>query len=389
MAGVTPTRVALLGGTGSIGDSTLRVMAANPDSMVLHSLSGFRRVDALIERVRQWRPARVAVADEAARTALLAAIDYQPDVVTGAAGLVELAADSEADLVVAAIMGAAGLPSTMAAARAGKRIALANKEALVMAGDLMMQAVDAHGATLLPIDSEHNAIFQSLPADYRCGQPIQGLRQLWLTCSGGPFRDQPERDLSQVTPAQACKHPNWSMGQKISVDSATLMNKGLELIEACYLFNVASTDIRVVLHPQSIIHSLVEYRDGSFISQLGRTDMRVPIANALAHPVRVDSGVEPLDLAQLSQLTFDQPDNDRFPALGLARAAVTASQRHSIWLNAVNECAVEDFLCGRLRFDQIASRVGHALECVAPAPIDSLDAVLEADDHARRWYAEL
>ncbi len=386
---MTPTRIALLGATGSIGESTLRVIAANPDSHVVQSVSGFRRLDALIAIVSRWRPARVAVADDSARDALLAAIDYQPDVVTGPDGLVALAEDPDADLVVAAIMGAAGLPSTMAAARAGKRIALANKEALVMAGTLMMDAVEHHGATLLPVDSEHNAIFQSLPTDYRCGQSIAGLSQLWLTCSGGPFRDEPQRDLSAVTPAEACAHPNWSMGQKISVDSATLMNKGLELIEACHLFNVPADQVRVVLHPQSVIHSLVEYTDGSFISQLGRTDMQVPIASALAHPARIDSGVAPLNLMELGQLSFAAPDDERFPALGIAREAVTASQYHCIWLNAVNECAVADFLAGDLAFDRIADRARQALDSLTTSPIDSLEAVLEADRNARRWYSEL
>lgn len=385
---MTVKRLAVLGATGSIGASTMDVVRRNPEQFIIHSLTGFQNIQALIELAREFRPARLGLATEQQVNQVLDQLDYRPDMVCGPDGLCDLASDAEVDLVMAAIVGAAGLASTMAAAKAGKSIALANKEALVMAGNLLMDQVAQTPAQLLPVDSEHNAIFQSLPQDYVCGQTLEGINKLWLTCSGGPFRDQPEKDLSQVTPAEAVAHPNWSMGQKISVDSATLMNKGLELIEACHLFSVKPDQVEVVIHPQSVIHSLVEYKDGSFISQLGQTDMRVPIANAMAHPQRIHSGAAALDLAALAELSFGRPDTQRFPALRLARQAFAGSQAHCIWLNAINECAVDDFLNGRLAFDQIAQQVERGLECLGSYPIDSLEAVIDADQQARHWYRE-
>ena len=386
--GFLTQRLCLLGGTGSIGTSTLDLIRANPETLCLHSVSGRRRIDELSSIANEFRPARIAVADEGSIATLIPQLCYQPDILVGPQGLVELAQDPDVDRVVAAIMGSAGLPSTLAAARAGKTIALANKEALVMSGDLLMEAVEAGGATLLPVDSEHNAIFQSLPTGYRCGQTIDGLAQLWLTCSGGPFRAKPELDLSQVTPAQAIAHPNWSMGQKISVDSATLMNKGLELIEACYLFSVPATKVRVVVHPQSVIHSLVEYRDGSFISQLGQTDMRIPIAHSLAWPERMSSNTQPLDLTRLQDLQFEPVDEQRFPAINLARQAVEAGQSGCIVFNAVNECAVDDFLNARLPFDQITQRVEQGLQGIDCAPITNIEDAIAYDQAARDWYSK-
>ena len=376
----------LLGATGSIGASTLDLVRAHPESFTLHSISGFRQIDALARIANEFSVNRIAVPDEAARTQLIGLLNTPCDIHVGPDALTDLAQDSAVDLVMAAIVGSAGLASTLAAAHAGKHIALANKEALVMAGDLLMQAIEAGGATLLPVDSEHNAIFQSLPSDYRCGQNINGLRQLWLTCSGGPFRHQPTLDLASVTPEQAVAHPNWSMGRKISVDSATLMNKGLELIEACYLFNTPADQVRVVIHPQSSIHSLVEYLDGSFISQLGQTDMRIPIAHTLAHPERIDSNTPALDLTKLGSLDFAPVDHDRFPAIELARQAVSTSQAACIWLNAVNECAVDDFLKGRIRFDQITQSVQQGLQHASASPIIDIQGAIDCDRAARSWY---
>lgn len=379
-------RLCVLGATGSIGASTLDLVRSHPEQFEIHSLSGHRQVDSLAAIANEFRPRRIALGDSQSAAQLQSQLCYSAEVLSGPQALVTLAQDPEVDTVMAAIVGAAGLPSTLAAAAAGKTIALANKEALVMAGDLLMAAVREGGARLLPVDSEHNAIFQSLPSDYQCGQPIEHLRQLWLTCSGGPFRAQPELDLSQVTPAQAIAHPNWSMGQKISVDSATLMNKGLELIEACYLFNVPADQVRVVIHPQSSIHSLVEYIDGSFISQLGQTDMRIPIAHTLAYPQRISSNTEALDLTALSQLTFEPVDSARFAAIELARQAVSQGQAACIWFNAINECAVEDFLNQRIGFDQITQWVAKGLQQSTPTPIVDIQAAIQCDAAARSWY---
>lgn len=381
-------RIALLGATGSIGSSTLDLIRTHPETLTLHSISGFSQIVRLAEIANEFRVPRISVPDSQAQAELSAHLTYPADVLIGPQGLIELASDPEAELVMAAVLGAAGLPSTLAAAKAGKVIALANKESMVMSGQLLMDAVKAGGATLLPVDSEHNAIFQSLPTGYTCGQSIPGIRQLWLTCSGGPFRNRPELDLSAVTPAEAIAHPNWSMGEKISVDSASLMNKGLELIEACFLFGVPADQVQVVIHPQSTIHSLVEYRDGSFISQLGQTDMRIPIAYTLAWPNRMASNTAPLDLTQLGQLQFEPVDHVRFPAINLARHAHQAGQEACIWFNAINECAVSDFLSGALNFQNITQMVEQGLQAVPGVQISEIEQAMASDQAARRWYRE-
>lgn len=380
-------RICLLGATGSIGQSTLDVIAANPEHLKLHSISGHSQIAALASIAEQFKPARVGLQHTAQAAEFLAQVSYEPDLVFGPEGLIALAQDSDYEVLMAAIVGAAGLPSTLAAAEAGKTIALANKEALVMSGELFMRTVAENQATLLPTDSEHNAIFQSLPTGYRCGTRPEGLAGLWLTCSGGPFRDA-QVDFATVTPAQAVAHPNWSMGAKISVDSATLMNKGLEIIEACWLFNVPESLIDVVIHPQSVIHSLVEYTDGSFISQLGETSMQVPIAHCLRYPERGQTSLSRLDLRALSALTFEAPDVNRFPALQLARDAVNSGQGASIVLNAVNELAVADFLRNACRFSEIVERVEQGLEALPSVPIADIDSVIEQDRRVRRWYTE-
>ena len=381
-------RIALLGATGSIGSSTLDLIRTHPETLTLHSISGFSQVARLAEIANEFNVPRISVPSPEAQAELATHLTYPADVLIGPQGLIELAADPEADLIMAAVLGAAGLPSTLAAAKAGKIIALANKESMVMSGQMLMDAVKAGGATLLPVDSEHNAIYQSLPTGYTCGQPISGLKQLWLTCSGGPFRNRPELDLSKVTPAQAIAHPNWSMGQKISVDSASLMNKGLELIEACFLFDVPADQVQVVIHPQSTIHSLVEYQDGSFISQLGQTDMRIPIAYTLAWPDRMSSNTPPLDLTQLGQLQFEPVDHARFPAINLARQANQAGQEACIWFNAINECAVADFLSGALSFQKITQMVEQGLQAVPGVQISEIEQAMASDQAARRWYRE-
>jgi 1-deoxy-D-xylulose-5-phosphate reductoisomerase len=305
-------------------------------------------------------------------------------VLDGARALCEVACAPEADVVMSAIVGAAGLPPTMAAAFAGKKILLATKEALVMAGPLFMRAVRSGGARLLPIDSEHNAIFQSLPADYSGDLGKSGVRGILLTASGGPFRKTPREDLVNVTPDQACAHPNWSMGRKISVDSATMMNKGLEVIEAHWLFNIPVEAIQVVIHPQSVIHSLVQYVDGSVLAELGNPDMRTPIAQALAYPERIASGVEPLDLFDVAALHFERPDFDRFPCLGLAYRALREGESAPVALNAANEVAVQRFLEGRVGFIDIDRIIARVMAEMPVSRLDSLDDVFAADAAARR-----
>ena len=344
-------RIAVLGATGSIGDSTLSILAAHPEHYQVYALSGHGRLDKLFELCQQFRPSRVAVPENKVDdfATRLAAAQIACEVVGGQAGLDDIALDPQVDTVVAAIVGAAGLASTLSAAKAGKRVLLANKEALVMAGSLMMQAVRDNGATLLPLDSEHNAIFQCLPPQIQQNNTAihdasHGVKKLWLTASGGPFLNKTWEQMQAASVSEAVKHPNWSMGQKISVDSATMMNKGLELIEACHLFDLAESQINVVIHPQSIIHSLVEYCDGSFLAQMGSPDMRTPIAHALAYPNRISAGVESLDLYQLSSLEFIKPDLKKFACLKLAREAMQSGQAASITLNAANEVAVEAFI---------------------------------------------
>lgn len=391
---VMTQRIAVLGATGSIGDSTLAILAAQPQHYDVYALSGNRRLDKLFALCQQFLPKRVSVpttaVDEFAERLSTAGLNI--DVVGGEAGLVDIATDSQTDTVVAAIVGAAGLPSTLAAARAGKRILLANKEALVMAGRVMIDAVKTNNATLLPLDSEHNAIFQCLPLaiqqdNTQIHQPEHGVRKLWLTASGGPFLQQSFAQMQQASVAEAVKHPNWSMGQKISVDSATMMNKGLELIEACHLFDLPEDKINVVIHPQSIIHSMVEYSDGSFLAQLGSPDMKTPIAHALSYPSRIDSGSQPLDLYALSGLEFIEPDLQKFACLRLARFAMQAGTQATIVLNAANEIAVAAFLNGQIRLTDIADINEQALSEIQVPLLNEhadIEDILAIDKIARR-----
>lgn len=375
----------VLGATGSIGRSTLDVVARHPDRYRIHALTAFHRVAELAELCLQFQPRYAVVPTPAAAEHLRTLLQEQGAEATavrvGEAALMQVAA--EADTVMAAIVGAAGLLPTLAAVKAGRRVLLANKEALVMSGALFMRAVREHGATLLPIDSEHNAIFQCLPVNHAQGLKAAGVRKLLLTASGGPFREFTREQLRDVTPAQAVKHPNWSMGRKISVDSATLMNKGLELIEACWLFAVQPEQIDVVVHPQSVIHSMVCYVDGSVLAQMGQPDMRTPIAHALAWPERIDSGVASLDFATLSSLTFSAPDLDRFPCLRLAQEAMAAGGTHPAILNAANEVAVAAFLAGELDFPGIPRVIEQVLREIPVSDAEELATILEADRAAR------
>jgi 1-deoxy-D-xylulose-5-phosphate reductoisomerase len=378
--------VCLLGATGSIGDSTLDVIARHPDRYRVVALAACRSVEKMAALCARFRPAHAALVDTEAAGALrerLSAEGIATLVHAGPEGLARVASLPEAETVLAAIVGAAGLAPTLAAARAGKRILLANKEALVIGGALFMDAVREGGATLLPVDSEHNAIFQCLPAGYDGRPGVAGVRRILLPASGGPFRGRAPADLEHVTPDEACAHPNWSMGRKISVDSATMMNKGLEVIEAHWLFGAPREAIEVVLHPQSVIHSLVEYVDGSLLAQLGHPDMRTPIAQALAYPERIDAGVPRLDLSQVAALSFERPDVGRFPCLALAYRALEAGGSAPAVLNAANEVAVEAFLHGHARFTDIAASCAAALDSVPARRLDSLDSALAADAHAR------
>ena len=396
---VMTQRIAVLGATGSIGDSTLAILAAQPQHYDVYALSGYHRLDKLLTLCQQFAPKRVSVptaaVDDFAQRLSAAGLDIE--VVGGAAGLVDIATDTQTDTVVAAIVGAAGLPSTLAAARAGKRILLANKEALVMAGQVMINAVKTHHATLLPLDSEHNAIFQCLPLaiqqdNTQVHQPNHGVRQLWLTASGGPFLQQSFTQMQQASVAEAVKHPNWSMGKKISVDSATMMNKGLELIEACHVFDLPENKINVVIHPQSIIHSMVEYSDGSFLAQLGSPDMKTPIAHALSYPDRIESGSQPLDLFALRGLEFIKPDLQKFACLRLARQAMQAGTHATIILNAANERAVAAFLDNHIRLTDIADINEQALNEIQVPLLDEtadIDEILAIDNLARQYTDKL
>ncbi|PWF45971.1 1-deoxy-D-xylulose-5-phosphate reductoisomerase [Massilia glaciei] len=379
-------RITILGATGSIGVSTLDVLARHPEKYQVHALSAHGRVDQLAAQCRQFRPARAVVGTpEAAERlrALLRAADLPTEVGHGEQALCEIASCAETDTVMAAIVGAAGLAPALAAARAGKKILLANKEALVMSGQLFMDAVHGNGAVLLPIDSEHNAIFQCLPRSYARSPGGAGVAKIVLTASGGPFLKRAVDTLGAVTPEEACKHPNWVMGRKISVDSATMMNKGLEVIEAHWLFGAPAAQIEVVIHPQSVIHSMVSYVDGSVLAQLGNPDMRTPIAHALAYPERIDSGVAQLDLTAVGTLQFEQPDLARFPCLALAFEALEAGGTAPALLNAANEVAVQAFLDKRIGFrdiDRVIARVMHENGHHAAA---SVEAVLACDARAR------
>ncbi len=378
--------VAVLGSTGSIGESTLDVIARHPERYRLVALAANTNAEKLAQQIRTFRPAYAALADERAGSELhrlLGTGAAATRILLGRGALEALASLNEVQCVMAAIVGAAGLPSTLAAARAGKRLLLANKESLVMAGPLLLAAARAGGATLLPVDSEHNAIFQCLPADARTGVKPRGVKRVLLTASGGPFRDTPAEALVAVTPEAACAHPNWVMGRKISVDSATLMNKGLELIEACQLFGLTPAEVQIVVHPQSIVHSLVEYVDGSLLAQLGAPDMRTPIAYALAWPERIESGVESLDLLKAGRLDFRAPDTGKFRCLALAQAAACAGGLHPVVLNAANEVAVEAFLERRLNFPGIAAVIEAVVERSPRGAIGGLEDVFAADAESR------
>ncbi|MEC8880865.1 MAG: 1-deoxy-D-xylulose-5-phosphate reductoisomerase [Pseudomonadota bacterium] len=374
--------VTILGATGSIGRQTLDVLARNPERYRVLGLTAGHRWRELAEHCLTWRPPFAALADEQAAEALrnhLREAGSHTQVLAGHAGVAEVAALQEADTVVAAIVGAAGVRPTLAAVEAGKKILLANKETLVVTGALFMEAVKRHGATLLPVDSEHNAIFQCLPAE----GVGPGVRRLLLTASGGPFRGWTREQLTAVTPEQAVCHPNWDMGPKISVDSATLMNKGLEYIEACWLFDVAPQRIEVVIHPQSVVHSMVEYLDGSVLAQMGTPDMRTPIACALSWPERIESGASRLDFATLSGLDFQAPDNDAFPCLGRARLAMEEGGAATAVLNAANEEAVAAFLDRRLGFNAIGAVVEETLQRTPSSRCADVDAVMDVDARAR------
>lgn len=374
--------ITILGSTGSIGVSTLNVLALHPERYRVFALTGNTRIDQLFSQCVQVAPQFAVVASDELAVALRQMLNdahVKTTVLVGRDALVEVATDPCVDCVMAAIVGTAGLAPTIAAARAGKRILLANKESLVSAGSVFFEAVKDGNAVVLPVDSEHNAIFQSLPAEFARNPYEHGVDKLVLTASGGPFWNQRGIDLGTISPEMACAHPRWSMGRKISVDSATMMNKGLEVIEAFWLFNVPVNDIEVVIHPQSIIHSMVQYRDGSVVAQLGNADMRVPIAYALAYPKRVTSGVSPLDLVSISKLEFFPPDFIRFPCLQLAYDAIRVSGSAPTLLNAANEIAVQAFLDERISFSGIARVVDEVLQRCASGPLTSLDDVFEAD----------
>ena len=388
----TLQRLTILGSTGSIGVSTLDVVARHPERYQIYALTAHSKVAELAAQCARFQPevAVVGSADAAqALTHLLKQLGVRTEVAHGAAALSEVASAGECDTVMAAIVGAAGLAPTLAAAQAGKRILLANKEALVMSGQLFMDAVAASGALLLPIDSEHNAIFQCLPQPYRRELDGHGIAKIVLTASGGPFLHRAVETLDAVTPEQAVAHPNWVMGRKISVDSATMMNKGLEVIEAGWLFGAPARRIEVVIHPQSVIHSMVTYIDGSVLAQLGNPDMRTPIAHALAWPERIISGVASLDLTQLAKLEFHQPDLQRFPCLKLAYDAMRRGGSAPAVLNAANEVAVEAFLNGQIGFRQIDQLIDRVMQASIPVEVNEIGALMEQDLRARQLALSL
>lgn len=389
---MTAQGIVVLGATGSIGASTLDVVARHSDRYRVVGLSAHRDIDRLAELCMIHRPAFAGIADATLAAELKGRLRHaglDTRVLAGPEGLVELAAQPDAAMVMAAIVGAAGLQPTLAAVRSGKRVLLANKESLVMAGDLFMREVRQRNITLLPIDSEHNAIFQCMPADFNRGLQTVGVSRVLLTASGGPFRNASLESLREVTPDQACAHPNWSMGRKISVDSATLMNKGLEVIEARWLFDAPPEMIDVVVHPQSVIHSMVAYRDGSVLAQLGNPDMRTPIAHAMAWPERIDAGVEPLNLIDIARLDFQAADQTQFPCLGLAYEALRLGGTATAVLNAANEIAVETFLKGELAFTAIPEVIEQTLHALGHVQADSLETVIEWDGAAREYARRL
>jgi len=390
-------RVTVLGSTGSIGRSTLDILRRHPQAYAVTALAAHRDVAAMLADCLEFAPRYAVMADESAAQQLREALanrQSSTEVLSGNEALCEVARLAEVDLVMAAIVGAAGLLPALAAVQAGKTVLLANKEALVMSGALFMEAARASGATLLPVDSEHNAIFQCLPHPVQqqlgfCDLAAAGVHKILLTGSGGPFRYTPVAQLATVTPEQAVAHPNWSMGRKISVDSATMMNKGLEYIEARWLFNAAPDQMQVVIHPQSVIHSMVQYKDGSVLAQLGQPDMRTPIAHALGYPQRMDSGVGPLDFCTLGELSFLAPDYQRYPGLKLAIEACSAGQGATTALNAANEMAVASFLAGQIGFTTIHTINAGVVERLAGAPAADLATILELDDAARRLALQL
>ena len=381
----------ILGSTGSIGTSTLSVIEHNPEQYQAFALVGGRNVELMVEQCMKFQPTFAALDDESAAKNLrekLTALGSKTQVLSGQKAICELAAHEQADQVMAAIVGAAGLLPTLSAVKAGKRVLLANKESLVTCGQLFIDAVKNHGAQLLPVDSEHNAIFQSLPPEAQqkigfCPLKDLGIAKIVLTGSGGPFRYTDLSEFDRITPAQAVAHPNWSMGKKISVDSATMMNKGLEYIEARWLFNAGADEMEVIIHPQSIIHSMVRYVDGSVIAQMGNPDMRTPIAETMAYPNRTFAGVEPLDFYKLNGLTFLEPDFNRYPNLKLAMDAFAAGQYATTAMNAANEIAVDAFLNGQIKFTDIAKVNSKVVEAIQPQAIDCVDDVLEVDGQAR------
>ncbi len=380
-------RVTILGSTGSIGASTLDVLARHPERFRVTALTANSQSERLFEQCQRFQPDVAVMRDPVAaadlRERLARAHLTSIRVESGPEAILTVARDPSSDTVMAAIVGAAGLLPVLEAVRAGKRVLLANKEPLVMSGHILIEEARASGAVILPIDSEHNAIFQCMPAGYRTGEAPTGVRRILLTCSGGPFRTLPTSELSRVTPEQAISHPRWEMGKKISVDSATLMNKGLELIEACRLFNVVPEQVQIVIHPQSVIHSMVEYHDGSVLAQLGNPDMRTPIAHALAWPDRIDSGVPALNLFDIARLDFEAPDPVRFPCLQLANAAIRVGGTAPAILNAANEVAVSAFLDHRLHFPNIAVIIEQTLQTLPASSDSSLEAILHADSLAR------
>ena len=390
---VSKANVCVLGATGSIGLSTLDVISQHPDRYRAFALTAYDRHEEMYALCELYRPEIVVMVDHAAAELLdvkLRVLYPEISVMSGKDALEFVAAHEQIDIVMAAIVGAAGLKANLAAASAGKKVLLANKESLVLSGKLFMNIAASNAATLLPIDSEHNAIFQCLPNDYRCGDSLGSeIKRILLTASGGPFRTLSHEQLRNVTPQQACAHPNWDMGQKISVDSASLMNKGLELIEACWLFNVEPNQIDVHIHPESIVHSMVEYIDGSVISQMGNPDMRTPIAYGMAWPERIHSGVSPLDLFKVGSLNFERPDLTRFPCLQLAKDAFNAGGTACAVLSAANEVAVESFLKGNIAFTSIPDTISEVLGRISIKAADSIEIVLGADQEARQVTKEI
>ena len=377
-----------MGSTGSIGLSTLDVLKRHTDKYRLVAITANKCVETLAKQCLRWHPAYAVMADEESADKLrknLSKHSIDVEILAGEESLIKVASLPETDYVMAAIVGAAGLLPTLAAAKAGKRVLLANKESLVMSGRLFMDAVLDNGAELLPIDSEHNALFQCMPANFQCGTNRSSVTRILITASGGPCRLTPLDKLEKVSPEQACAHPNWDMGKKISVDSATMMNKGLEVIEACWLFDTTPEQIQVVIHPQSVIHSLVEYEDGSVLAQLGNPDMRTPIAHALAWPERITSGVQSLNLFDVARLDFDIADIDRFPCLKLAAEAMSVGGTATTILNAANEIAVSEFLEGKIKFTDIARIVEQALVKLESVNAESIDVILDADRMARAF----